>query len=125
MTAFLQRYRQVLAFLCGGVLSAIIDIGVLQLLRLWGANIAVATTAGFATGLLVNYAFHAKVTFQRDAVSTNFIRYICLVAVNYGLTLACVALAVRLGVDPVFGKLASLPVVAVNGFLLGKYWIFR
>lgn len=125
MKALIRRHRQFLVFLCGGVLSAILDIGVMQVLRLLGTNIALATTAGFGTGLLVNYAFHAKVTFQRDAVSANFIRYICLVAVNYCLTLVCVAAAVKLGIDPVFGKLASLPVVAMNGFLLGKYWIFR
>lgn len=125
MKATIKRHRQFFVFLCGGVLSAILDIGVMQLLRALGTAVAIATTAGFATGLLINYAFHAKVTFQRDAVSANFIRYICLVAVNYGLTLVCVALAVKLGIDPVFGKLASLPVVAINGFVLGKYWIFR
>lgn len=125
MRALITRYRQFLVFLCGGVLSAVLDIGVMQIMRAAGTGIGIATTAGFAAGLLVNYAFHAKVTFQRAAVSANFVRYICLVVINYGLTLACVALAVQLGVDPVFGKIASLPMVAVNGYTLGKYWIFR
>ena len=125
MNDLLARHRQFLVFLCGGVLSAVIDIGVMQLLINAGASAALATTAGFATGLVVNYVFHAKLTFQRSAVSANFIRYICLVAFNYGLTLACVAFADMLTGYPILGKLISLPLVAINGFLLGKYWIFK
>lgn len=125
MNNLLARHRQFLVFLCGGVLSAVIDIGVMQLLINAGNPVALSATTGFATGLLVNYAFHAKVTFQRSAVSANFVRYICLVAFNYGLTLACVTFADMLIGYPILGKLASLPLVAINGFLLGKYWIFR
>lgn len=125
MKRLLARHRQFLVFLCGGVLSAVIDIGVLQLLINAGHTAALAATVGFASGLLVNYAFHAKVTFQRAAISANALRYACLVGFNYLLTLACVGLAEALGGAAVLGKLASLPLVAVNGFILGKYWIFR
>lgn len=125
MRTLLARHRQFLVFLCGGVLSAVIDIGVMQLLINAGYTAALAATAGFATGLMVNYAFHAKITFQRAAISANFVRYACLVGFNYLLTLGCVSLAEAINGQAVLGKIASLPLVAVNGFVLGKYWIFR
>jgi hypothetical protein len=39
--------------------------------------------------------------------------------------MACVALSVSLLDSPLAGKLASLPLVALNGYVLGKYWIFK
>lgn len=116
---------QFLVYVLGGVLSAAVDIGVLQLLLMQGATAMTATSAGFAAGLLVNYAFHAKVTFSHIHSAAGVLRYLTLVAANYLLTLACVALSVRLCGHPLPGKVLSLPVVAVNGFLLGKYWVFR
>ncbi len=116
---------QLLRYLAGGVLSALLDIGLMQLLLARGAAPAAAASAGFLAGLLLNYAFHARVTFGRLASPAGFARFLCLVGLNYLLTLACVALAVALGLPALAGKLLSLPLVAANGFLLGKYWIFR
>ena len=101
------------------------DIGMMQALLLQGSHYTLAASAGFALGLVVNYAFHAKLTFRASGNAWSPLRYLCLVAVNYGLTLACVALAGQLLGGPMPGKLLSLPLVAVNGFLVGKYWIFR
>ena len=49
----------------------------------------------------------------------------CVVGLNYGLTIACVALTVALVDNPLAGKILSLPLVAVNGYLLSRYWIFK
>ncbi len=130
MREWLARRAQFLVFVSGGVLCAVLDIGVMQLLIGAGVAYPLATTAGFATGLLINYAFHARLTFKARATPFNFLRFLCVVAVNYVLTMACVALAVTLLGDPapqsaLIGKLVSLPLVAVNGFLLSKYWIFK
>lgn len=121
----LARSRQLVVFLAGGVLSAAVDIGVLQLLLHYGAHFAVATTVGFGTGLLVNYAWHSRVTFDTAATPSSFARYLCVVALNYLLTLGCVALADSLFAMPLAGKIASLPLIAINSYLLGKYWIFK
>lgn len=125
MRSLLAHRRQFAVFVAGGVLSALVDIGLMQLLIVGGAHYASAATAGFGAGLLVNYAFHSRVTFDTQASTGNFARYLCLVGINYGLTLACVALAVQLGAPPLFGKIVSLPLVALNGFALGKFWIFK
>lgn len=119
--------RQFLVYVGGGVLCALIDIGLMQWLLRLGAPLLAASTAGFGAGLAVNYAFHAKVTFSSmaGAGGRSFGRYLCVVALNYLLTIAMVSLAQALAGSPLAGKILSLPLVAVNGYLLGRYWIFR
>lgn len=125
MRQLLARSRQFAVFVAGGLLSAAIDIGVLQLLLHAGMHFAGATTAGFLSGLLVNYAYHSRVTFDTAATPSSFARYLCVVLVNYLLTLGCVALAQALVGMPLAGKIASLPLISINSYLLGKYWIFK
>lgn len=120
---FLQR--QFLVFVAGGLLSALVDIGLMQLALRNGAAPLWAASAGFAAGLAVNYAFHARVTFARLSQRHSLLRYLCVVAFNYGLTLLMVALAHSLAGSPLAGKLASLPLVAASGFLLSKFWVFK
>lgn len=116
---------QFFLFIAGGCLSALIDIGLLQLLIAAGVAPLLAASAGFLAGLAVNFAFHARVTFNTLATPATFTRYLCVVALNYLLTIGLVALSVALGGSPLAGKLASLPVVAVDGYFFGKYWIFK
>ncbi|WP_296944459.1 GtrA family protein [uncultured Massilia sp.] len=125
LSDLVARSRQVVVFLAGGVLSAAVDIGVLQLLLHAGLHFAGATTAGFLSGLLVNYAWHSRVTFDAAATPASFGRYLCVVLLNYLLTLGCVALAQALLGMPLAGKIASLPLISINSYLLGKYWIFK
>ncbi|GJI88440.1 GtrA family protein [Duganella hordei] len=117
--------RQFLLYVSGGVLSALVDIGLLQLLLTAGAGVLAATSGGFAAGLLVNYAFHAKLTFRDGGGGSAFLRYLCVVGLNYLLTLGCVSGANTLFGLPLAGKLLALPLIAANGYALGKYWIFK
>lgn len=117
--------RQFAIYIAGGLLCAVVDIGVMQLLLRTGVHFTAATTAGFLAGLLVNYAFHSRVTFETAAGAANFVRFLCVVGLNYMLTMACVSLAVALAGMPLAGKIVSLPLVSVNGYLLSKFWIFR
>jgi putative flippase GtrA len=119
------RHRQLLVYLAGGVLSALIDVGLMQLLISSGVNYVAAASAGFLAGLLFNYAFHANLTFATPASAFNFVRYMCVVGFNYLLTISCVGLAVQLTGIAVIGKLLSLPLVALVGFVLGKHWVFK
>jgi putative flippase GtrA len=121
----LRSRRQLLTYLLGGVLSALIDVGLMQLLIWSGSGHVAAASAGFAAGLMFNYLFHAGVTFTAAPSGASLARYLTVVAANYLLTLACVSLAVHLGLAAVAGKLVSLPLVAANGYVLGKRWIFR
>lgn len=125
MTKTAAQWREFAVYVTGGVICALVDIGLMQLLLTAGFHAAGAASAGFGAGLLVNYAFHSRVTFNAAASPANFTRYLCLVGVNYVLTLGCVALAAATLGSPLAGKILSLPLVAVNGYLLGKYWIFK
>ncbi|SFD85602.1 GtrA family protein [Massilia yuzhufengensis] len=117
--------RQFAVFVTGGLICALADVGLMQLLLHSGMHFTAAASAGFAAGLLVNYAFHSRVTFNAAANPANFARYLAVVGINYLLTMACVALAQATLDNPLAGKLLSLPLVAVNGYLLSKYWIFK
>ena len=121
----MSHSRQFATFVAGGLLCALVDIGIMQLLLRAGAHFTGATTAGFLAGLLVNYAFHSRVTFEAAASASSFARYLCVVGLNYLLTMGCVSLAVSLAGMPLLGKIVSLPLVSVNGYLLSKFWIFR
>jgi putative flippase GtrA len=125
MRKVMRHSRQFGTFLAGGLLCAAVDIGTMQVLLRAGAHFTGATTAGFLAGLLVNYAFHSRVTFDRAASASSFARYLCVVGLNYLLTMGCVSLAVALAGMPLLGKIVSLPLVAVSGYLLSKFWIFR
>jgi putative flippase GtrA len=125
MRKAMRHSRQFGTFIAGGLLCALVDIGVMQLLLRAGAHFTGATTAGFLAGLLINYAFHSRVTFGAAASTSSFARYLCVVGLNYLLTMGCVSLAVALAGMALLGKIVSLPLVSVNGYLLSKFWIFR
>lgn len=117
--------RQFFIYVTGGVMSAVIDIGAMALLLRMGMDTLYAATFGFVLGLVVNYLFHVQMTFATRKTLQSVSRFMMIVGLNYGVTLACVLIAQSLGWNPVVGKLASLPIVALNGFFLGKYWAFR
>jgi putative flippase GtrA len=125
MRKLMSHSRQFATFVAGGLLCALVDIGIMQLLLRAGAHFTGATTAGFLAGLLVNYVFHSRVTFEAAASASSFARYLCVVGLNYLLTMGCVSLAVSLAGMPLLGKIVSLPLVSINGYLLSKFWIFR
>lgn len=117
--------RQFVVYIGVGILTALLDIGTMQALLLAGTGSTVAVSAGFTLGLVFNYFTHLRVTFKATGSQGSVLRFGILVLLNYGLTLACVELGLWLLDSVLAGKLLSLPVVAVNGFLLGRYWVFR
>ena len=125
MRAWLAALPRFPVYVAGGVLSALLDVGLMQLMLRAGSGHIAAVSAGFVAGLLFNYGFHAAVTFAAPASARSLARYLAVVAANYGLTLAAVELSVRLAGDPLPGKLLALPLVAAVGFVLGKRWIFN
>jgi putative flippase GtrA len=117
--------RQFLLFITGGVTSAIIDIGIMQLMIYMGINPIISASGGFFVGLFVNYAFHAKLTFTSVTIVSSFLRFMSVVGINYLITIAFVSLSLYLVENALIGKIVSLPVIAVNGFVLSKQWVFR
>jgi putative flippase GtrA len=108
-----------------GLLSASLDIGVLQSLMVLGLDYRLATSAGFVVGMLFNYLCHLHITFHSPFSMISALRYAIVVALNYLLTLGLVMVSVTLWLHPLPGKLVALPVVALVGFVAGRTWIFR
>ena len=112
-------------YITGGVISAASDVFAMKCLLSFGLNYISSTTAAYATGLIVNFIFHSKVTFNSPMSLQTLTRFFCGVIVNYFSTLFFVYEAYVYFDSAMLGKIASLPVVTLTGFLLGKYWIFK
>lgn len=125
MTSQLPDRSRFFVYLAGGVLSAAVDIGSLQALLACGMPVLVAATVAFVAGLVVNYAWHARVTFSQGGNAASFVRYLCVVAMTYTMTIALVAGFDHAFGSPLAGKLVALPLASVAGYLLGKWWIYK
>lgn len=117
--------KQLISYIFVGVLSATVDIAAMQAMILCSYGYTVSTTTGFLLGLIVNYSFQMRFTFKSMHTPWGMFKFGIGVLSNYLITIAVVALSVWLIDNALIGKLLSLPLVAINGFLLSRYWIFR
>ena len=117
--------RQFAIFLLVGLACALIDIATIEFFRLAGAHYSVAVSLGFGMGVIANYILHTKFTFKTSSSQVNFLKFACIVALNYGATLLFVVGSTHFLGSVLMGKIASLPVVSINGFLLSRYWAFK
>ena len=117
--------RQFIIYLTVGVLSAIVDIGTMQFALWFETGINLAVTLGYTLGLTFNYLCHQRITFKAATTTVTVVRFGIFVLINYLVTLVFVFTSVHWFDAAMPGKLASLPVVAIIGFLAGKYWIFK
>jgi putative flippase GtrA len=120
-----RTMHQFMVFVGVGVTSAIIDVGLMQGLLLVRLHYLAAATVGFAAGLVANFALHTRVTFSTPYSHSVLVRFMTVVLANYLITIIFVSLFNDWLTMPILGKIASLPVVAVNGFLLSKHWVFK
>jgi putative flippase GtrA len=90
-----------------------------------GVHPYIAFTTAFFFGLGINLWLHARLTFQARLSTNNTIRFLAVVGMNYGLSLSIVLVLEQLGLSYVLGKITSLPLVAVHGFLWSRRWIFK
>lgn len=117
--------NQFVVFILVGVTCAVIDVGLMKLLSMLGLHYMIAASVGFATGLAANFALHTRLTFKASYSHVTLLRFMGVVLVNYLITLFCVTLFHYWLDMPVLGKVISLPLVAVNGFLLSKHWVYK
>lgn len=117
--------RQFYTYVLVGLVSALVDIGLMQLANKIGVHYLLSATFGFVSGLVLNFILHTRLTFGAKYSYGNATRYLFVVFVNYLLTLFLVLLFQSWFLMALLGKVVSLPLVAVNGFLLSKYWIYK
>lgn len=117
--------RRFIIYISVGILSAIVDICIMQISQSIGFHFVLAASIGFLAGFIVNYILHLNVTFQSIGSIKILGRFISVVALNYALTVIFVLLSVKYLNSAIEGKLFSLPLVALNGYFLSKFWVFR
>ena len=85
-----------------------------------------AVSVGFIFSLLFNYLFHSIVTFTVSVSRNTLVKFLIIVAFNYIIMLAIVVFfQSALGLSVLLGKVVSLPIMALQGYLLGKHWAFK
>lgn len=117
--------RMFLVYIAVGIICAFTDIGIMQLLIYLKINYLLATTIGFSIGLILNFYLHTRVTFKARYTRYALVRYLGVVLINYFLTLLIVFVFQWSLNMPLLGKIVSLPIIAVNGFLLIKHWVYK
>ncbi len=114
-----------LKFLLVGAISAIVDIGAFWLLLDWKLSLQVSATVSFISGLIVNFSLHSFYTFSSKIDIPKAIKFIAVVAINYAISIFFVYFFVYCSLSPLMGKIFSLPVIAINGFMLSRGWVYR
>ena len=117
--------QQLHIFILLGLLTFILDYGLMWLALILNAHYLAAATIGFIVSLGFNYWSNARFTFQTSLSSCNLVKFGTLALMNYSLTLAFVAGAQFEFNDALFGKAISIPLVACNSFLWSRYWVFN
>ncbi|CCN70289.1 GtrA family protein [Vibrio nigripulchritudo] len=114
-------------FCFSGGTSAIVDLGTLYLLiEYTDIKNYVSISIAFLIGLAVNYYLHTYLTFKSSASKGNFIRFMIAVLVNYLLMLLIIEFCmIVIGLSIMWAKFISLPIIALNGFILSKLWVYN
>lgn len=117
--------RQFIIYILVGISSAVIDVGLMKLLTVSGMHYLLAANVGFVAGLSANFLMHSRLTFKTSYSHSALVRYISIVFVNYLITMLCIKIFHNWLDMPVLGKVISLPIISINGFLLSKYWVYK
>ena len=120
------QINQLLRFLVIGGISVVLDyLSFLFLLHAMNASLFLANSIAYITGFAFNFFGHAFFTYQMKPGIYTAVKYTVTAIVNYGLSLGIIFIGILFFQSPEFWKFISICVIAVNGFLMGCFWIFR
>lgn len=122
----LPQLKQFVFFSIGGVLTVAIDLFITWLLISFDKEYLFSISIGFFSGLIFNYIYHSKITFNIKYSKQSALKYSIIVALNYFLMIAIIAsLHNFFGISPLNAKIISIPIITIHGFLWSKLWIFN
>ena len=120
------QINQLLRFLVIGGISLVLDyLSFLFLLHAMNASLFLANSIAYITGFALNFFGHAFFTYQMKPGLYTAVKYTVTAIVNYGLSLGIIFIGILFFPSPEFWKFISICVNAINGFLMGRFWIFR
>ncbi|MDV8002109.1 GtrA family protein [Rhodococcus sp. IEGM 1408] len=124
---------QVIRFFLTGVLSAVVDYGLLQLMMAFGVDYGLAKALSFVAGTLTAYSLNRRWTFQAEPSRARFLVTMALYAVMFGVQWGLFMLLTPwfLGMDwsPFWATTAAYVVAqgvaTVTNFVVQRTVIFR
>jgi len=119
------RLRQFTLFVVVGGVSALIDLGLFELIHWLGVFPAIASGCSFLASTLINYWANRQFVFNNVFTWGNFVRYFTLVAANLVVSMLLVFAGTQLGIDATLAKLASMCVIVVVNYFLSRRWVFQ
>ncbi len=133
LTNILQRQRlltDAIRFGLVGVIAAVVDIGLLNILYLGaGLGIYTATAWAFVIASIVAYRLNNHWTYRRLGLpfrAQNLTKYTATGAVGLVITEGIIHLLVgRQGLDYNLAKIIAIMLVFFWNFFVNRYWTFR
>lgn len=114
-----EERKRILRYYQTGVVNALFGYGAFAALVALGLNVYLAQIIAHVAGTAFNYVTYSRYAFQGYAGSPA--RFIASYAVNYGLSLATLAVFTHLGFSPYVAGLFSVLIVSlINYFILAK-----
>jgi len=118
--------NEAIRYVLVGGLSALVDyLSFVFLLYGTGTSLFLATSMSYLSGFAFNFFGHALITFRVRPTFQTAVKYATSAILNYGLSLAIMFAGITIFYSPEFWKVICFGVIAVNGFLIGRLWIFR
>jgi putative flippase GtrA len=119
------RYWQFFIYIAVGVFTAILDVATMQILLLFTENLLFSLTVSYVLAVIFNFTCHLKFTFSFVMTLKVICKYVSIVFLNYFLTVFFMYFFVFMSMGALMGKIFSLPVAAMFGFVLSKKWVFK
>lgn len=113
-------------FCCVGLGNTGVHLGVVLMLVEWGGVAPpLANALAFACANMVSYALNARWTFRHRASVAQYLKFFAVSLVGLGISWASVLMALRWQAHYVVGVLVSVVLVALVGYALNRYFVFR
>lgn len=97
-------------------------------IQLLGVYYPIGVTIAYALAACAHFLLNRTYTFKagRGLAHFQMAKFMVLLGINYGVTLAVVSVAVeRLGLSPYLGAIAGILATTLIGFVATKYWVFK
>lgn len=122
----LNQRNQFIKFLLIGGSSVVLDYYIFVfLLFTVNTSLFMANNFAYIISLVINFFGHSFFTYQIKPTFQIVIKFIFISIINYWISLAIILFGITFLQSPEFWKFISICVVTINGFLIGRFWIFR
>ena len=119
--------EQILRFLVVGGIATITHYVILvALVELTGMRPVLATSIGYAVGVVTSFVLNRKYTFRnQSSVARTFAKYCLVYVIGMGLNAALMVTVMAQGVPYLIAQIVATALVLVWSFLGSRFVVFR